>query len=438
MTDELLIYTQKITPRLTYIFKHIFVRILNIPIKFTAIIEEFVAHESLKMSYGKQPLGNEFFIQSNGLLLEQGINDVEILISQWDSTPCFFSTGKKSILPFDIFSASFYLLSRYEEYLPSVLNENECFAAKESIAYQHNFLDKPLIDVWAYKLLKALKEYNEEFVHNPNQYQYVSVFSVNQTFLYKSKGVIRNAIGGIYDFFTLKFLQVWTRFTVVLRIKEDPYHTFDKIVHFQKKYNVKTIFFFLISNYTTYDNNVNFTKRKYFLLIKSMADYVKVGLLASYFTMDDEEKLKRESNRLAAIVNTPTKLSRQHLVRNKLPDTYQKLIDLGVAEDYSMGYLNEIGFRASTCTPFYFYDLDFEVQTPLKIFPCAFSDTMLRFNSQLSPKQALMKINHITNLVKQVNGTLVAVFHNECLSDFGEWKYWGNFYEEVLKCVKEK
>ncbi|MGY5352414.1 polysaccharide deacetylase family protein [Wenyingzhuangia sp. IMCC45533] len=436
MADELLIYTQKITPRLSYIFRHIFVRVLNIPIQFTSTIEEFVAHDSLKMSYGKSPLGNEFFIQSHGLLQEQGINDVEITVSQWDSTPCFFGTGKKSVIPFDIFSASFYLLSRYEEYLPCVLDKNDCYPANESLAYKHNFLDKPIIDVWAYKLLKYLKDQNEEFVHQPNKYSYVSVFSVSQTFLYKSKGLIRNAIGGIYDFFTLKFLYAWMRLAVVLKIKEDPYHTFDKIISLQKKHDVKTIFFFLISNYTTYDNNVNFTKRKYFLLIKSIADYARVGLLASYFTMDDEDKLNRESNRLGGIINTPTKLSRQHLVRNKLPETYQKLIDLDITEDYSMGYLDEIGFRASTCTPFYFYDLDFEIQTPLKVYSCAFSDNILRFNLQLSPKQALIRINHISNMVRQVNGTLVSVFHNECLSNYGDWKYWENFYEEVVKSVK--
>ena len=437
MTDELLIYTQKITPRLSYVFRHIFVRILNIPIKFTSTIEEFVAHDGLKMSYGKSPLGSEFFIQRHGLLLEQGINDVEISVSQWDSTPCFFGTGKKSIIPFDIFSASFYLLSRYEEYLPCVLDENECYPAHESVAYKNNFLDKPIIDVWAYKLLKALKEQHEEFVHAPNKYKYISVFSINQTFLYKSKGAIRNTVGGIYDFFTLKFIRVWTRLAVILRIKEDPYDTFDEIIRLQKKHKIKTTFFFLISNYTTYDNNVTFTKRKYHLLIKSIADYAKVGLLSSYFTMDDEDKLKKEASRLSHIINTPTKLSRQHYIRNKLPETYQKLIDLGITEDYSMGYLNEIGFRASTCTPFYFYDLDFEIQTPLKVFPCAFTDNILRFNMQLSPKQAIMKINHITNLVKQVNGTLVTVFHNECLSNFGNWKYWGNFYNDVLNCVKE-
>ncbi|MDO6736390.1 polysaccharide deacetylase family protein [Wenyingzhuangia sp. 2_MG-2023] len=436
MADELLIYTPKVTPRVSYIFKHIFVRILNIPIKFTSTIEEFVAHDNLKMSYCKAPLGNEFFIQSHGLLLEQGINDTEISISQWESTPCFFSVGKKSKLPFDIFAASFYLLSRYEEYLPSVLDENDCFPAEQSIAFKNNFLDKPLIDVWAYKMLKSLKETFPEYNYKAKKYQYISTFTINQTFLFKSKGIIRSIIGSVFDLFTFKLFNFWMRIATLVGIKEDPHNTFDKIITLQKKYDVKTIFFFLLSNYTTFDNNISFTKRNYTSLIKSIADYARVGLLASYFTLEDEEILKKESKRLERIINTPTTLSKQHYGRNQLPETYHKLIDLNIEEDYTMGYPKHVGFKASTCTPFYFYDLDFEIQTPLKVFPYAFNDNALRFHMQLSPKQALMRINHLANMVKQVNGTLISVFHNDSLSNYGPWKYWDQFYEEVLKCVK--
>lgn len=437
MSDKLLIYTPKVTPRISYIFKHIFVRILNIPIKFTSKIEEFVAFENLKMSYGKAPLGNEFFIQSHGLLTEQGIHDPDIIISQWESTPCFFGTGVKSKLPFDIFSASFYLLSRYEEYLPTVLDENNCFPAKQSIAYKNNFLDKPLIDVWAYKMLKNLKEDYPEYNHTPKKYQYISTFSVNQTFLYRSKGIIRSLFGGLSDLITLKLFDFLTRLSTLTSLKKDPYDNFNQIIGLQKKYTVKTIFFFLLSNYTTFDNNISYTKRKYTMLIKSIADYAKVGLLNSYFTMEDQEMLKKETERLEQIIHTPVLLSRQHYGRLQLPETYHKLIDLNIQEDYTMGYPKHLGFRASTCTPFYFYDLNFEIQTPLKVYPFAFIDTALRFELQLSPKQALMRVNHLANMVKQVNGTFISIFHNESLSNYGEWRYWENFYEEVLKSVKE-
>jgi hypothetical protein len=116
----LLVYTHKITPRLTYVFKHICLRILGVEVRFTTKIEDFIAHDSIKMSYTKQPLSSEVFVKSSDLLFEIGLSDVEINIQPWENTKCFFSTPEKSSLPFDIFAASFYLLSRYEEYLPHV------------------------------------------------------------------------------------------------------------------------------------------------------------------------------------------------------------------------------------------------------------------------------------------------------------------------------
>ena len=60
----ILIYTHKITPRVNYIFKHIFTRTLQLEIKFTSKIEDFVAHNGSKLSYTKVALGKEFFIKS--------------------------------------------------------------------------------------------------------------------------------------------------------------------------------------------------------------------------------------------------------------------------------------------------------------------------------------------------------------------------------------
>lgn len=135
----LLIFTHKVTNRLTYTAKQIFEKILGVEMGFTTKVEDFIKHNGPKMTYSKQPLQNEFFVRSNDLLFEQGINDLEIKVSDWDGIPCFFSSGEKSAIPFDIFSASFFLLSRYEEYLPHVKDSVGRFPVKESIAYQNNF-----------------------------------------------------------------------------------------------------------------------------------------------------------------------------------------------------------------------------------------------------------------------------------------------------------
>ena len=82
----LLIYTHKITPRLTYIMRHIFVNILGVELDFTTKVEEFIKHTGPKITYTKQPLQNEFFIRSNELLFEQGINDIQLSSADWEGT----------------------------------------------------------------------------------------------------------------------------------------------------------------------------------------------------------------------------------------------------------------------------------------------------------------------------------------------------------------
>lgn len=164
-----------------------------------------------------------------------------------------------------------------------------------------------------------------------------------------------------------------------------------------------------------------------------MVDYARVGLHPSYFSMQNSALIKKEKERLEGITNTPLKSSRQHYLRFSLPETYQLLIDLEIEEDYSMGYASNVGFRAGTCTPFYFYDLDFEIQTPLKVFPFALMDTTLNDYMKLTPKQSLGRIRDLRNEVKAVNGTFITLFHNETLSDYLRWKGWKRLYESMLK-----
>lgn len=433
----ILIYTHKITPRLRYIFKHIFTRTLLIPVDFTSKVEEFVAHNGPKLTYGKSPLGNEFFVKSKNLLFEQGVNDLEISVKKWDDTPCFFGVGTKSTIPFDIFAASFYLITRYEEYLPHVKDKHGRYTAEQSIAYKNGFLEQPVIDIWAYKLLAVLKEKFTDYNYQKRNYEFISTLDIDNVYAYKHKSIVRNVGGFLKDFVNFRLLNVWNRFAVSVKIKKDPFDTFDRILRIKKEQNIKTIIFFLIGDYTTFDTNVSASKTKYRLLIKEILDYTKVGMHPSYFTMSDPSMLKKEKHRLEAITNTAIKKSRQHYLRFNLPETYQHLIDLEIAEDYSMGYASNVGFRASTCTPFYFYDLDFEIQTPLKVFPFALMDTTLNDYMKLTSKQSLGRIRDLKNQVKAVNGTFITLFHNESLSDYGRWKGWSRLYDSMVKIATQ-
>ena len=431
----LLVYSHKITPRLKYTFKQVCTRILNIPVSFTTKVEEFIAHGSLKISYTKQPLSNEIFIRSHELLFEQGLSDIEITVQDWDNTKCFFSTKDKSIIPFDIFAASFYLLSRYEEYMPHVKDEYGRFNAKDSLAFKNGFLRQPIVDIWAYKFMSVLQDRFPNYNFISSSYTICPIIDVPMAYYYKQKGLMRTIGGNIGDLLRFKFKQLYQRYIVILGFKKDPYNTFKWIINKQKQTKNKFVVFFLIGDYSTYDKNVSINKKKFVSLIKSVGDYCKVGLKASYFALEKFDILKKEKINMEAIINTTLEASRNSFSKLNLPTSYRNIIDLEIKEDFTMGYVNEIGFRASTCTPFLFYDMDYEIQTPLMINTYHLMDyALLKNASLLDKKETLIKI---INEVKKVNGTFTPVFHNYTFSNEERWNGFKELFSIILDSANE-
>lgn len=431
----LLVYTHKITPRLKYAFKQVFTRILGIPVDFTTTIEDFIAHDSLKMSYTRQPLSNEIFVRSHDILYEQGLSDVEISVQDWEETKCFFFNGDKSTIPFDIFSATFYLLSRYEEYLPHVKDQYGRFTAQESLAYKHDFLHQPVVDIWAYKFKKVFQENYPDFQFPERQYTIKPIIDVPSAYNFKLKGIMRTFGGTVKDLFSFNFKKLYYRYMVLFGLKRDTYDTFKYIINKQKQSQFKFLFFFLIGDYSTYDKGIDAQKKKFITLIKQVADYCQVGLKASYFTLEDISILKKEKGRMEAILNTSLSASRHSFSKLNLPESYRNLVELEILEDYTMGYVNHPGFRAGTCTPFFFYDLDYEIQTPLKICSYHLLDySLLKFQSLLDKKKAL---NEIIYQVKKVHGEFVPVFHNYTFSEVDRWKGYKDLFNIILESAHE-
>ncbi|NRA93854.1 MAG: hypothetical protein HRU26_14465, partial [Psychroserpens sp.] len=293
----LLVYTHKITPRVRYTFKHICTRILGIPVSFTTTVEDFIAHDSLKMSYTKTALSNEIFVRSHELLLEQGLSDIDISVQNWDNTKGFFSAGDKSALPFDIFAGAFYLLSRYEEYLPHVKDDYGRFVASESLAFQNNFLEQPVVDIWAYKLKKVLIDRFPDFNFPKRKFTLQPVIDVPMAYYFRNKGLIRTLGGIVNDLVQFRLKRLYQRLLVVANFKKDPHDTFEWIISKQKSSRFKFLVFFLIGDYSTFDKNISVNKKEFVSLIKSMADYCHVGLKASYFSLSNLNTLKKEKKK---------------------------------------------------------------------------------------------------------------------------------------------
>ncbi|MAO16964.1 polysaccharide deacetylase family protein [Muricauda ruestringensis] len=426
----LLIFTHKVTNRLTYTAKQIFEKILGVEMGFTTKVEEFIKHNGPKMTYSKQPLQNEFFIRSNDLLFEQGINDLEVRVSDWDGLPCFFSAGDKSTVPFDIFSASFFLLSRYEEYLPHVKDSVGRFPVKESIAYQNDFLELPVVDLWAYKLLEALKERFPDLENKEKDYRFTSIINVTTSHAYAMRGIARSIGGLLLDLGNFRFRDVLDRFSVMMRLKKDPYDNFFELVDIHKKFPIKTMFFFQFAKHSAHDKNVSTNNNKFRYLIKSVADYSIVSLSTSFISSYDKNVLREEKKQLGNLINRPISYARLRYNKVNVPATYRNLVETEFTDDFSMGYTHEIGFRAGTCTPFYFYDINTEVRQPIKIHPFAMHDyALVKYKSK---EEVYEKMDRVYRLVKQVKGDFILVFSNELLGG-KQHLDWMDLYQSLLK-----
>ena len=425
----ILVYTPKITRRIEYIFKHIFINIIGLNVDFTSEVNEFVSFEGPKLSYAPKRLSNEFYIKSNSILLEQGFSDIEIDVKDWDESKCFFY-NENGTVPFDIFAASFYLISRYEEYLPHLKDVYGRFSFQESIAHKNNFLEEPVIDIWAYKLKESLCSFFPNVIFDDRKFKLKTIIDVPSVYYYKNKGFLRT-IGGVFtDLARLKPKNIYTRLLVIFRLQKDPYDTFNWIVNKQKQVSDKFLFFFLVGKFSTYDKNISLIKQPFVNIIKLVSDYSIIGLKLSFFALNNLNILKKEKADIESITNRDLTISRNSFSKVNLPINYRNLIKLNIREDYTMGYVNKIGFRASTCTPFLFYDIDNDIQTPLLINPYNLMDySLLTINSFLDKKE---KVIEIIKKVKSVNGTFTSIFHNYSFSNDSRWKRFKEIFEIII------
>ena len=426
----LLIYTQKLTPRISYIFKHICLRILGIEVQFTSVMEAFIAHIGPKISYGKKPLGNELFFQSYGLLEQQGLESIDFTVKKWGSTFGFFSVSNSSGLPFDIFSASFYMLTRYEEYLPHVKDEMGRFMASESLAFKEGFLQQPIVDVWAYIFKGKLEATFPELIFPKKKMVIHPVIEATQPYAYKQKGFFRTMVGFANGLFEGKLRNMIERAQVVLGIKRDPLDTYKWIVNKANRSDFKLTVFFLLGNALSFGESMNTHRQKFKLLIKYVSDYQEVGLVFSFSSLKDYELLKTEKRRMQAITNRAlaSSMNAEYLVN--LPDIYRHLVELEVKRDFTMVFRDTIGWRAGTCTPFLFYDLDYEIKTPLVIHPSAM--TTLAFQKKYAA-DIEKTVSNMLKSVAEVNGHFTIIFSNKDFSAAENNKIWRSIFSEKLQ-----
>lgn len=416
---HLIIFSNILTPRIKYIFNFIFKDILKSELEFTSNSQYFLQSEHVKISYGEEPLGEELFFKHSTLLFSNKLEEFKPKTISFGEYQAPFPVVQ-SALPFDVFAASFFILSRYEEYFYPKKNEEE-FRPSRSHQHKWKILDKPIIDEWALIIKSLIKKKHPHFKFHEKKFQHQPTVHFS---------ILPNLPEGLLN--RTKFI-----FSAVFK-KENNYLSskFDRLTgvginNEQVLDEVNQLFSSKKSNPLYFvdfpDVPINYIRING---VSKILSNQSVGLLRP--CASDKQKMleiKEGLVKLKKINPNPAPASSQQLEVLKFPICYLNILNSGITSDYSMGYSNVPGFRAGTCTPFNWYDLQLEKVTPLIVNSYCLTDYILQF---LTPEAAIKTVHQYIGAVKVVNGIFYSCWSLKSLSSNAKYKKLKSLFKEML------
>ncbi len=432
-----LVYVDAITTRMQYAFQFVLKEIAGMEWAFSTDQLFFHQYEGPKFNYSAKAISNELHLKPATLLFENGIDSNRFTksvkhLNEW------FPGNLPELENLDIFAATFYLISRYEEYFESKYDNYGRYIPQQSILVKLDLLQTPVIDQWAIHFRKLLLARFPQLSYQKRSYAVQPTIDVDRAFLFKARPFF-NQLGAIgKELITLKWGQLKDRLLTVFGWTNDVYDVFIALEKLHASHQLKAIYFLHCANDEAPDKNINLTNRDFLLLIQQLSLSATVGLHSSFKSFNNPTKLKEELAFLTAKLGYAIDLNRQHFLCWN-PTLYpENLLKNGFRNDYTMGYPQRNGFRAGTCTPFLHYNLQKEKIEALSWHPLAIIESAYQAYPQEQNKEQWACWHEIITAVKQVDGTLTIAYHNHSYSNYGPFKGWAATYDKLIQMATEQ
>jgi len=398
----MLIYTPHITPRISYTFSVIFERILNCPVSFITNIDLFSASTEPKMAYSPHKIDTPIWMEATPLLFEKKVVKQNIKSEERGKDALFFST-KKGDFSIDIAAVVFFLISRYEEYYKGIkLDKHGRFQCKNSVAYQLGWHRKLMVHRLALALAQIIKAQYPKFVYSLPKFEELITHDVDIAYQYKGKswwhwcGAVAKALLQFRFEHARNYLK-----TAIGEEVDDPFDNYKPEVCTQKP-----VYFIPTCPFGKYDKNISYKSKAFKELVIKLLEFSEIGIHPSYRSSTKKSLILKEKKRLEEVSQLPITKSRQHYLRFRFPGTFQALLKAGITDDYSLGWHDEAGFRASIAVPYPFFDLTKNEETNLILHPLALMDTVFNKDEEQTV------FNELRKEVKEMGGSFIVLTHN--------------------------
>jgi len=419
---SLLIFTQQGGPRLDYIISVLFG-------KKAAVTESeqlFTQFGGARIQYlTEKKFDKVLHVQPQGLVFESDIHSIIIECARWEGYPIFFSGAGD--IPFDIFSAAFYLVSRYEEYLPFTPDKYDRFPHTDSLAYREGFLSIPLVQHWVQQFKQILGvSFSPSITDEPI---FLPTYDADILFQYKHQSIFHNLRSLFGHLLHGRFSALSHQIQVIGGSMPDPYYQWPSLWKLLKEAGKQGTYFFSANEKQQgNDRQLSIHLAAVQSIIQECSRQGKVGWHPSLQSSVTFSEMKKERGLLQQVLLPSITDVRFHFLRFRLPESYRWLIDLGIDREHSMGYGAVNGFRASYADPFPWFDLQNNKVTSLLIHPFCYMDTAAIYHQHWAPAEAMAYLKQLQKNTRGVVDQLALVFHPHCLAT----PVWKKLHDDVV------
>ncbi len=428
----LLVHVEHPSPRATYIVTHVVERMLGIPVRITHDADEFSRAEGPRLQYGGVAIEGVVHVPWSGALGSLPSND----------PPVAEQGGMKVLFPegegYDLFAAAFFLLSLIDEVRCVERDAHDRVPSNALFTVRGGLAELPWVDRWALALRTELEQRWPGLVKRPRRYRHVVTVDMDNLLRYAGRPLARAVGASLKDLFAWRVGAVAERWMVRAGLRQDPFmNTLEKVADLRSHMD-KVCLFLLLRGNDTQDHAVppaHWPASVRDRIAALHARGIDLGLHPSYRTSEDDDLLENEVRAFTNVIG-PLRATRQHFLRMRMPGTFRWLAKARIAEEHSLGFADRSGFRASTCTPFPWYDLEREEETGLTLFPFQAMDSALIERMGLGPDGVERAMNAMSDAVRAVNGTFVSVWHDRYLSGHREFAPWPAAFERVVQHAK--
>ena len=384
---------------------------------------EYLKEENIpkKIEFGKND-----FIFENDIPIIYGTNK---LIKNQSTITCGI----------DIFASSFFMLTRWEEYVNKTRDIHNRFPATESLAYKQGFLDRPIVNEYVEMLWNMLKYLGIKQKRKKRSFRLILTHDVDNIYMWKSwKQVGRVVIGDIIKRKDLGLaLERVAEYFLIKRGKiKDPFDTFDWLMDKSEAIGVKSRFYFMSGGVTKYDNRYKIDEPKSLELIEKIKKRGHIiGIHPSYNAYNDFEQFKKEKELLEKIVNQKITEGREHYLRFEVPTTWQIWEDNKMEIDSTCGYADKEGFRCGTGDEFCVFNILSREKLRLKERSLVFMDDNHYTYSNIGLSDSIEIISNLIKKSNSYNSTITILFHNSIFFNKNEINFI-SLYEKLLEELK--